>query len=87
MNKANNGRSNSMQMDSYLEDIDFGPGMGAVSSNGGVLICGGENNVMKGPDDISGGKVSMANFAHSYVHFSGEIITMFNLTTAKILPM
>ena len=41
--------------------MDFGPGMGAVSSNGGVLICGGENNVMKEPDDISGGKVSMAN--------------------------
>ena len=65
MNKANNGRSNSMQMDSYLEDMDFGPGMGAVSSNGGVLICGGENNVMKGPNDISGGKVSMANSANS----------------------
>ena len=70
MNKANNGRSNSMQMDSYLEDIDFGPGMGAVSSNGGVLICGGEKNVMKKPDDISGGKVSMAHSANSYT-FSG----------------
>ena len=46
--------------------MDFGPGIGAVSSNGGVLICGGENNVMKEPDDMSGGKVSMNN-SYTYI--------------------
>ena len=37
--------------------MDYGPGIGAVSSNGGVLICGGEKNVMNGPLDNLGGKV------------------------------
>ena len=37
--------------------MDYGPGIGAVSNNGGVLICGGEKNVMRGPLDNSGGKV------------------------------
>ena len=39
--------------------MNFGPGIGAVSSNGGVLICGGEYNMMEGPDDILGGQVSI----------------------------
>ena len=38
--------------------MDYGPGIGAVSSNGGVLICGGEKNVMNGPLDNLGGKVN-----------------------------
>ena len=45
--------------------MDYGPGIGAVSNNGGVLICGGEKNVMRRPLDNSGGKV--------YNTFSGNI--------------
>ena len=41
-----------------LDNMDYGPGIGAVSSNGGVLICGGEKNVMNGPLDNLGGKVN-----------------------------
>ena len=54
-----------------LKEMDFGPGIGAVSSNGGVLICGGENNVMTGPDDMSGGKVSMNN-SYTYIFRPGK---------------
>ena len=41
-----------------LDNMDYGPGIDAVSSNGGVLICGGEKNVMNGPLDNLGGKVN-----------------------------
>ena len=41
--------------------MDYGSGAGAVSNNGGVLICGGEKNAMSGPLDNSGGKVYKYN--------------------------
>ena len=58
--------------------MDYGPGIGAVSSNGGVLICGGEKNVMNGPLDNLGGKVNNQTYTKWYifecVYFDSEVI-------------
>ena len=38
---------------------DYGPGVGAAVSNHGILVCGGSNNVWKGPKNPTfGGKVN-----------------------------
>ena len=56
-----------------LEDMDYGFGAGAVSNNGGVLICGGEKNVMSGPLDNSGGKVYKYNIFLKYTALCSKI--------------
>ena len=44
--------------DIIVSDPDYGAGVGAAESNGGLLICGGENNIWKGPDNpMDGGQV------------------------------
>ena len=36
----------------------YGAGFGAAVSNGGIIVCGGEENIWEESNDFKGGKVS-----------------------------
>ena len=41
---------------------EYGPGIGAAQAYHGILVCGGANNIWKGPSEpMYGGKVSKYN--------------------------
>ena len=65
---------------------DYGPGVGAAVSNHGILVCGGSNNVWKGPKNPTfGGKVKFEFEKWISLHFSAKIHQyIFNCQKSKI---